>query len=103
MDQKQSYSPNDKRWFTVLFPALQVHSLFPHLSFFTWKTQFFLTFFCSLGRFSTFFTDDADDAAAAGDDDDDDDRGQTEQKIWSSWQTLCSKWLDELLTVGIDL
>ncbi|CAK9234015.1 unnamed protein product [Sphagnum troendelagicum] len=23
MDQKQSYSPNDKRWFTVLFPALQ--------------------------------------------------------------------------------
>ncbi|KAH9554382.1 hypothetical protein CY35_08G060900 [Sphagnum magellanicum] len=23
MDQKPSYSPNDKRWFTVLFPALQ--------------------------------------------------------------------------------
>jgi hypothetical protein len=35
MDQKPSYSPNDKRWFTVLFPALQVHSLFPHLSYFT--------------------------------------------------------------------
>jgi hypothetical protein len=79
MDQKPSYSPNDKRWFTVLFPALQVHSLFPHLS--SSHERLSSLFFCSLGRFSTFFTDDADDAAAAGDDDDDDDRGQTEQKI----------------------